>query len=103
MIRFQHVSKSDHIRKFEKLVFADLDFTNEKGESIDICGANGAGKSTLIQLLAGDERSRLRFEETLIVRRDDATLIMISHNQNMLQPYSRRGTVLCGSALVHYD
>lgn len=75
MIRFEHVSKPDHIRKFEKLVFADLDFTIEKGDPIGICGANGAGKSTLIRLLAGHERFRSRSEEAMIVRRDDATLI----------------------------
>ena len=55
MIRFEHVSKIYHIRKFEKLVFADLNFVIQKGDSIGICGANGAGKSTLMRLIAGVE------------------------------------------------
>lgn len=203
MIRFDHVSKSYHIGKFEKLVFADLNFTIEKGDSIGICGANGAGKSTLMRLIAGveqpsggkitrsmstswpigygnvfqstltgadnarfisriynrpekemldfvedfaqlgaylwkpvntysagmgarlafgislaiefdcylvdevtaagDERFRRRSEEALIARRDNATLVMISHDQNTLRSYCRRGAVLYGGALVHYD
>ncbi len=55
MIRFEGVSKTYQIRKFEKLVFADLNFTIHKGDSIGICGANGAGKSTLMRLIAGVE------------------------------------------------
>ena len=57
MIRFSNVSKSYHIRKFEKVVFSDLNFTIELGDSIGICGANGAGKSTLMRLIAGVERA----------------------------------------------
>jgi capsular polysaccharide transport system ATP-binding protein len=56
MIRFDQVSKSYHGHKFEKLVFADLSFTLEKGEAIGICGANGAGKSTLLRLISGVEK-----------------------------------------------
>jgi len=203
MIRFDHVSKTYHLRKFEKLVFADLNFTIEKGDSIGICGANGAGKSTLMRLIAGveqptsgkitrsmttswpigygnafqssltgadnarfisriynrpekelldfvedfaqlgpylhqpvntysagmnarlafgislaidfdcylvdevtaagDERFRRRSEDALISRRDNATLIMISHDPGTLQAYCRKGAVLYGGALVHYD
>lgn len=203
MIRFEHVSKTYHLRKFEKLVFADLNFTIEKGDSIGICGANGAGKSTLMRLIAGveqpttgkvtrsmttswpigygnafqssltgadnarfisriynrdekelldfvedfaqlgpylhqpvstysagmnarlafgislavdfdcylvdevtaagDERFRKRSEEALISRRDNATLVMISHDPGTLQAYCRRGAVLYGGALIHYD
>ncbi|MFS0851637.1 ABC transporter ATP-binding protein [Novosphingobium panipatense] len=55
MIRFENVAKSYHIRKFEKVVFTDLNFTIQRRESIGICGANGAGKSTLMRLLAGVE------------------------------------------------
>ncbi len=203
MIRFEGVSKSYHIRKFEKLVFADLNFTIEKGDSIGICGANGAGKSTLMRLIAGvehptagkitrrmttswpigysscfqstltgadnarfisriyqrnehellqyvedfaqlgpylyqpvntysagmsarlafaislaiefecylvdevtaagDERFRARSEEALLARRDNATLVMISHDPGTLKSYCRRGAVLYGGALVQYD
>jgi capsular polysaccharide transport system ATP-binding protein len=56
MIRFDNVSKTYHLRKFNKLVFADLNFVIEKGESIGICGANGAGKSTLMRLISGVEQ-----------------------------------------------
>ena len=56
MIEFQNVSKTYHIRKFEKHVFTDLNFKIEPGESIGICGANGAGKSTLMRLIAGVEQ-----------------------------------------------
>lgn len=203
MIRFDHVSKTYHLRKFEKRVFADLNFTIRKGDSIGICGANGAGKSTLMRLIsgveqpssgkitramttswpigyanafqssltgadnarfisriynrperelldfvesfaqlgpylhqpvstysagmnarlafgislaiefecylvdevtaAGDERFRRRSEEALISRRDNATLVMISHDPGTLKAYCRRGAVLYGGALVQYD
>jgi capsular polysaccharide transport system ATP-binding protein len=56
MIRFEDVSKTYHIRKFEKQVFSNLSFTIRRGESIGICGANGAGKSTLMRLIAGVEQ-----------------------------------------------
>ena len=55
MIRFENVSKSYHIRKFQKQVFSNLSFVIQRGESIGICGANGAGKSTLMRMLAGVE------------------------------------------------
>jgi len=55
MIRFEDVSKTYHIRKFQKQVFSNLNFSIQRGESIGICGANGAGKSTLMRLIAGVE------------------------------------------------
>jgi len=55
VIEFKDVSKTYHIRKFEKHVFHNLNFRIEKGESIGICGANGAGKSTLMRLISGVE------------------------------------------------
>ena len=55
MITFEDVSKTYHIRKFQKHVFSNLNFTIERGESLGICGANGAGKSTLMRLIAGVE------------------------------------------------
>ena len=55
MIKFENVSKTYHIRKFEKKVLGGLNFTIERGESIGICGANGAGKSTLLRMMSGVE------------------------------------------------
>jgi len=203
MIEFENVSKTYHIRKFEKHVFTDLNFKIEKGESLGICGANGAGKSTLMRMIAGveyptkgkvhrsmttswpigyascfyhnltgadnarfisrlynhseqavldyvedfaqlgaylyqpvgtysagmvarlafgislaidfecylvdeitgagDERFRIRCEEALLHRRDNATLIMISHDPGTLRQYCRRGAVVYGGSLVFYD
>jgi capsular polysaccharide transport system ATP-binding protein len=57
MICFEHVSKTYHIRKFEKQVLNDISFTINRGDSIGVCGANGAGKSTLMRLIAGVEAS----------------------------------------------
>lgn len=56
MIKFTDVSKSYHIRKFEKRVFDHLNFTIEDRSNLGICGANGAGKSTLMRLMAGVEQ-----------------------------------------------
>jgi capsular polysaccharide transport system ATP-binding protein len=56
MISFRDVSKTYHIRKFHKQVFANLSFDIRRGESLAICGANGAGKSTLMRLIAGIEQ-----------------------------------------------
>ncbi len=203
MIKFDDVSKSYHIRKFEKLVFANLNFTIQRGESLGICGANGAGKSTLMRLIAGieqpttghitrniqtswpigyascfqssltgadnarfiariyrqdeqavidyvedfaqlgpylnqpvstysagmgarlafgvslavhfecylvdeitgagDERFRARCEEELLNRRDNASLIMVSHDPGTLKQYCTRGAVVYGGAVVFFD
>lgn len=203
MIQFEHVSKSYHVRRFEKQVLVDLNFTVPRGASIGICGANGAGKSTLVRLIAGveqpssgritrtmstswpigygncfqssltgadnarfiariyrkdenallefvedfarlgpylnqpvytysagmaarlafgvslaidfdcylvdeitaagDERFRRRSEQALLSRRDNATLVMISHDPGTLRAYCREGAVLYGGALVFYD
>ena len=37
----------------EKVVYRDLNFTAERGQSIVLVGPNGAGKSTLLKILAG--------------------------------------------------
>lgn len=55
MIRFDDVSKTYHIGKFEKHVFSNLSFSIKRGESVGVCGANGAGKSTLMRMIAGIE------------------------------------------------
>ena len=203
MIEFEDVAKTYHIRKFEKQVFGNLNFTIKRGESVGICGANGAGKSTLIRLIAGveqptagtirrsmktswpigyascfqssltgadnarfiariynqseeelldfvedfaqlgpyfhqpvhtysagmgarlafgislaidfdcylvdevtaagDERFRVRCEEALLHRRDNGSLIMISHDPGTLRQYCTKGAVVYGGAVVFFD
>lgn len=203
MILFENVSKTYHIRKFEKHVFTNLNFAIQPGESLGICGANGAGKSTLMRLIggveqpttgkvtrtmstswpigygscfqssltgadnarfiariynqdedellafvedfaqlgpylyqpvhaysagmgarlafgislainfdcylvdevtgAGDERFRMRCEEELLHRRDNASLIMISHDPGTLRQYCNRGAVVYGGTVVFFD
>jgi len=55
MIRFHDVTKTYHIRRFQKKVLNPLTFEISRGASLGICGANGAGKSTLMRLIAGVE------------------------------------------------
>jgi capsular polysaccharide transport system ATP-binding protein len=52
---------------------------------------------------AGDERFRARCEQALMERRDNATLVMISHDPGTLRQYCKRGAVVYGGALVFYD
>lgn len=52
---------------------------------------------------AGDERFARRCEEALIHRRDTGTLIMISHNPEVLRSYCSRGAVVYGGAMTMYD
>lgn len=52
---------------------------------------------------AGDERFRARSEEALASRRDNATLIMISHDPTSLRSYCQRGAVLYAGSLIHFD
>lgn len=52
---------------------------------------------------AGDERFRARSEAELAARRNNATLIMISHDPNTLRAYCSRGAVLFGGSLIHFE
>jgi len=52
---------------------------------------------------AGDVRFRRRCEAELLDRRDSATLIMTSHEPNVLEQYCTRGAVIYGGALTFYD
>jgi capsular polysaccharide transport system ATP-binding protein len=52
---------------------------------------------------AGDERFRIRSEEALAARRDNGTLVMISHDPYTLRAYCTRGAVLFGGSLIHFD
>jgi len=52
---------------------------------------------------AGDERFRIRCEEELLHRRDNATLIMISHDPGTLRQYCKRGAVVYGGTVVFFD
>lgn len=52
---------------------------------------------------AGDARFRRRCEDELMARRDNSTLIMISHDPYTLQQYCTRGAVLYGGILVFFD
>ena len=52
---------------------------------------------------AGDARFRQRCDDALNERRDNGTIIMISHDPYTLQHYCKRGAVLFGGNLTFYD
>ncbi|NIJ09460.1 capsular polysaccharide transport system ATP-binding protein [Sphingomonas vulcanisoli] len=52
---------------------------------------------------AGDERFRARCEQELMHRRDNATLIMTSHDPGVLRQYCKRGAVVYDGSLIFYD
>ena len=52
---------------------------------------------------AGDERFRVRCEEALLQRRDNATLVMISHDPGTLRQYCQRGAVVYGGTVTFFD
>ena len=52
---------------------------------------------------AGDERFKVRSEESLAARRDNGTLIMVSHDTSTLFRYCTRGAVVYGGGVTLYD
>ena len=52
---------------------------------------------------AGDARFRRKCDEALLERRDNATLIMTSHDPYTLEHYCARGAVLYCGSLVFFD
>ena len=56
MIRFEHLTKSFHLRGERKVVIDDLNLTLPTGKSLALLGRNGAGKSTLLEMIAGTMR-----------------------------------------------
>jgi capsular polysaccharide transport system ATP-binding protein len=52
---------------------------------------------------AGDERFRIRCQEALLHRRDNGSLIMVSHDPGTLRQYCQRGAVVYGGTVVFYD
>lgn len=52
---------------------------------------------------AGDERFRVKSEQALAERRDEATLVMVSHIPDTLRAYCTSGAVLFNGQLKFYD
>ena len=107
MIRFDNVSKTYHIRKFEKQVFSNLNFAIRRGESIGICGANGAGKSTLtgadnVRFIARIYRQPER--ETLDYVEDFAQLGAYFHQPVRTYSSGMQGRLAFGTSLaINFD
>ncbi len=56
MIKVRNLTKSYLYNGKRTLIFKDLNFTIEKGQSVALLGRNGAGKSTLLRLLGGIDK-----------------------------------------------
>ena len=56
MIHVKNLTKSYLYNGKRSLVFKDLNFVIEKGQSVALLGRNGAGKSTLLRLLGGIDK-----------------------------------------------
>ncbi len=52
---------------------------------------------------AGDERFKVRAEEALRERRENGTLVMVSHDTSTLFRYCTRGAVVYGGGVTLYD
>ena len=52
---------------------------------------------------AGDARFRRKCDEALLERRDNATLIMTSHDPYMLEHYCTKGAVVYGGTITFFD
>ncbi len=52
---------------------------------------------------AGDERFKVRAEEALNDRRENGTLVMVSHDTSTLFRYCTRGAVVYGGGVTLYD
>ncbi|MCC2978673.1 MULTISPECIES: ABC transporter ATP-binding protein [unclassified Sphingomonas] len=52
---------------------------------------------------AGDERFKVRAEEALHERRENGTLVMVSHDTGTLFRYCKRGAVVYGGSVTLYD
>ena len=55
MEKSESIVKVEHVKKAYKgnVLFTDLNFTVERGESCAIVGENGAGKSVLLKMICG--------------------------------------------------
>lgn len=61
----------------EKVLFRNLNFRLQAGESMQIMGANGVGKTTLLKILAGLFHAYTGYIAT------DYTILYLGHHQNL--------------------